>query len=121
MALDLQQLYEQAIGASQQRSAAAGTELGNVSNLSGELVNILQKKADTSMEVGQAQAAEIEAKGARELTAQAQRKKLEAAMLNPQGAADLVEFSNQMSVKIAKQKEQLDAERGQLIQKMGTR
>lgn len=121
MALDLQQLYEQAIGASQQRSAAAGTELGNVSNLSGELVNILQKKADTSMEVGQAQAAEIEAKGARELTAQAQRKKLEAAMLNPQGAADLVEFSNQMSVKIAKQKEQLDAERGQIIQKMGTR
>ena len=121
MALDLQQLYEQAIGASQQRSAAAGTELGNVSNLSGELVNILQKKADTSMEVGQAQAAEIEAKGARELTAQAQRKKLEAAMLNPQGAADLVEFSNQMSVKIAKQKEQLDAERVQIIQKMGTR
>jgi len=121
MALDLQQLYEQAIGASQQRSAAAGTELGNVSNLSGELVNILQRKADTSMEVGQAQAAEIEAKGARELTAQAQRKKLEAAMLNPQGAADLVEFSNQMSVKIAKQKEQLDAERGQIIQKMGTR
>ena len=121
MALDLQQLYEQAIGASQQRSAAAGTEIGNVSNLSGELVNILQKKADTSMEVGQAQAAEIEAKGARELTAQAQRKKLEAAMLNPQGAADLVEFSNQMSVKIAKQKEQLDAERGQIIQKMGTR
>ena len=121
MALDLQQLYEQAIGASQQRSAAAGTELGNVSNLSGELVNILQRKADTSMEVGKAQAAEIEAKGARELTAQAQRKKLEAAMLNPQGAADLVEFSNQMSVKIAKQKEQLDAERGQIIQKMGTR
>jgi len=121
MALDLQQLYEQAIGASQQRSAATGTEIGNVSNLSGELVNILQKKADTSMEVGQAQAAEIEAKGARELTAQAQRKKLEAAMLNPQGAADLVEFSNQMSVKIAKQKEQLDAERGQIIQKMGTR
>lgn len=121
MGLDLQQLYDQALGASQQRSAAATNEIGNVNNISGEIVNILQKKADTSLEVGQAQAAELEAKGARELESQAQRRKLEAAILNPQGAADLVEFSNKMSVKIAHQKELLDAERGQIIQKMNTK
>jgi hypothetical protein len=119
--MDLAALYSQVVAASQERAAGATNEIGNVNSLTGELVNLLQRQADASNGVGQAEASAIEAKGARELAADAERKRLEAAMLHPLGAKDLVDFMGQQSVKIAQQKQALDAERAQLVGKMQTK
>ncbi len=119
--MDLAALYSQVVAASQARADGATNEISNVNNLTGELVNLLQRQADASTGVGQAEAANIEAKGTRELAADAERKKLEAAMLHPLGAKDLTDFFSQQSVKIAEQKQQLDAERAQLVGKMNTK
>lgn len=119
--MDLAALYSQVVAASQARAAGATDEIGNVNSLTVELVNLLQRQADASNGVGQAEASEIEAKGARELAADAERKRLEAAMLHPLGAKDLVDFMGQQSVKIAQQKQALDAERAQLVGKMQTK
>ena len=119
--MDLAQLYEQAVGQQQARMRGADNEISNVNNLTGEMVNIMQSSANASRAVGEATASEVEAKGVRELAADAERKRLEAAMLNPLGAKDLTDFMGQVSVKIAAQKEQLDAERAQLVGKMETK
>ena len=119
--MDLAQLYEQAVGQQQARMRVADNEISNVNNLTGEMVNILQSSANASRAVGEATASEVEAKGVRELAADAERKRMEAAMLNPLGAKDLTDFMGQVSVKIAAQKEQLDAERAQLVGKMETK
>lgn len=119
--MDLAALYSQVVAASQERAAGATNEIGKVNSLTVELVNLLQRQADASTGVGQAEASEIEAKGARELAADAERKRLEAAMLHPLGANDLVDFMGQQSVKIAQQKQALDAERAQLVGKMQTK
>lgn len=119
--MDLAQLYEQAVGQQQARMRGADNEISNVNNLTGEMVNIMQSSANASRAVGEATASEVEAKGVRELAADAERKRLEAAMLNPLGAKDLTDFMGQVSVKIAAQKEQLDAERAQLVGKLETK
>jgi hypothetical protein len=119
--MDLAALYSQVVAASQERAAGATNEIGNVNSLTVELGNLLQRQADASTGVGQAEASAIEAKGARELAADAERKRLEAAMLHPLGAKDLVDFMGQQSVKIAQQKQALDAERAQLVGKMQTK
>jgi len=119
--MDLAALYSQVVASSQARAAGADNEIGNVNNLTGELVNLLQRQADASVGVGEAEAAAINAKGARDLAADAERKRLEAAMLHPLGAKDLTDFISQQSVKIAEQKQQLDAERAQLVGKMSTK
>lgn len=119
--MDLAALYSQVVASSQARAAGADNEIGNVNNLTGELVNLLQRQADASVGVGEAEAAAINAKGTRELAADAERKRLEAAMLHPLGAKDLTDFFAQQAVKIAEQKQQLDAERAQLVGKMNTK
>lgn len=119
--MDLAALYSQVVASSQARAAGADNEIGKVNNLTGELVNLLQRQADASVGVGEAEAAAINAKGARDLAADAERKRLEAAMLHPLGAKDLTDFISQQSVKIAEQKQQLDAERAQLVGKMSTK
>jgi len=119
--MDLAKLYEQAVGQQQARMRGADNEISNVNNLTGEMVNIMQSSANASRAVGEATASEAEAKGVRELAADAERKRMEAAMLNPLGAKDLTDFMGQVSVKIAAQKEQLDAERAQLVGKMETK
>jgi hypothetical protein len=119
--MDLAKLYEQAVGQQQARMRGADNEISNVNNLTGEIVNIMQSSANASRAVGEATASEVEAKGVRELAADAERKRMEAAMLNPLGAKDLTDFMGQASVKIAAQKEQLDAERAQLVGKMETK
>lgn len=119
--MDLAALYSQVVASSQARAAGADNEIGNVNNLTVELVNLLQRQADASVGVGEAEAAAINAKGARDLAADAERKRLEAAMLHPLGAKDLTDFISQQSVKIAEQKQQLDAERAQLVGKMSTK
>ena len=118
MGLSLTALYEAALGQSAARGAAAGNEIGNVNNITGEMVNIMQRQADASKQVGEAEVAAIEAKGARELAADAERKRMEAAMVGPHGASDLVDFMGQQSVKIAMQKTQLDQERAAIVGKM---
>ena len=119
--MDLAALYSQVVASSQARAAGADNEISNVNSLTGELVNLLQRQADASIGVGEAEAAAINAKGARDLAADAERKRLEAAMLHPLGAKDLTDFISQQSVKIAEQKQQLDAERAQLVGKMSTK
>lgn len=119
--MDLAALYSQVVASSQARAAGADNEIGKVNNLTSELVNLLQRQADASVGVGEAEAAAINAKGARDLAADAERKRLEAAMLHPLGAKDLTDFISQQSVKIAEQKQQLDAERAQLVGKMSTK
>lgn len=118
MGLSLTALYEAALGQSAARGAAAGNEIGNVNSITGEMVNIMQRQADASKQVGEAEVAAIEAKGARELAADAERKRMEAAMVGPHGASDLVDFMGQQSVKIAMQKTQLDQERAAIVGKM---
>lgn len=119
--MDLAALYSQVVASSQARAAGADNEISNVNSLTGELVNLLQRQADASIGVGEAEAAAINAKGTRELAADAERKRLEAAMLHPLGAKDLTDFFAQQAVKIAEQKQQLDAERAQLVGKMNTK
>ena len=118
MGLSLTALYEAALAQSAARGAAAGNEIGNVNNITGEMVNIMQRQADASKQVGEAEVAAIEAKGARELAADAERKRMEAAMVGPHGASDLVDFMGQQSAKIAAQKTQLDQERAAIVGKM---
>lgn len=119
--MDLGQLYDQAVGQMQARAASADREISNVNNVTGEMVNIMQASADASRAVGEAQASEVEAKGVRELAADAQRKRMEAATLNPLGATDLTDFMGQVAVKIAAQKAQLDGERATIVGKMQTK
>ena len=119
--MDLAALYSQVVASSQARAAGADNEISNVNSLTGELVNLLQRQADASIGVGEAEAAAINAKGTRELAADAERKRLEAAMLHPLGAKDLTDFFARQAVKIAEQKQQLDAERAQLVGKMNTK
>lgn len=120
MGLNLSSLYEQAVGMSNARAAAATNETGNVNNITGEMVRIMQAQADATKEVGEAEATAAEAEGARKLAADAERKRMEAAMVSPHNAKDLVDFMGQTSARIAAQKAQLDQERAGLVSKMET-
>lgn len=118
--MDLAKLYEQAVGQQQARMRGADNEISNVNNLTLEMANIMQSSANASRAVGEATASEVEAKGVRELAADAERKRMEAAMMSPHNAQDLVDFMGQTSARIAAQKAQLDQERAGLVSKMET-
>lgn len=121
MATGIEELFNQVMSTSRERMAQAGGDVGNVNNITGEMVRVMQEQADKAKEVGEADAVAAEAAGARELAADATRKRMEAAMMHPHNAQDLVDFMGQTSAKIAAQKQQLDAERAQLVSKMDTK
>lgn len=121
MATGIEALFNEVMAANQQRTGQATNDVGNVNSVTGEMVRVLQQQADKSQAVGEAEATAIEAAGARELAADAERKRLEAAIMHPHNAQDLVDFMGQSSARIAAQKLQLDAERAALVGKMGTK
>lgn len=117
----LEELFDHVVSASQARASQARTDATNATNVTEEMLNLMQRQADASIEVGNAQAAEVEAKGAREAAADAERKRIAANLLHPLGADDLASFVGSASAKIAKQKEALDAKRGELVSRMQTK
>lgn len=117
----IDELFDQVVRASQARAAQATGDVTAVNDVSGEIVRVLQQQADATKSVGDAEAAAIEAKGTRELEAGAERKRLEAAMLHPMGADDLVDFMGKSAARIAAQKEALDQERAVIVNMMQTK